>query len=1085
MIGHLLNRTHLHAVITMLILAAVYAITGRLALYLAIPPGYATAIWPPAGLALAGILMHGTRVWPGIWLGSVLVNFWTALHPAMPGTLLTAIAIPTSIGVGAAMQALVGAVLVRRGVGFPTPLDRGRAIVVFLLLGGPISCLVGASVGATALLVSGQIPWAMFAITWGTWWAGDTLGVLIVTPLLLSWLGEPRSLGRRRQLAVALPLVGALILAGAVFVYTSAQERARLTLLFERQATALASTLQNRLDDYLDVLYAAESVYASSGGLSRQVFDAFVQRAVARHLGLQALSWDVRVPDGQREAYESAIRREGYPAFQITEQDLDGTLVPAAQRPEYIVVTYIEPPAGNGPALGFDVASAPDRIEALRRARETAQPSATGRLTLVQDTDQHVGVLVFLPIYAPGQPRAMAEERRQHLHSYVTGVFRIDNMVQASLPGLEGEGLALGIVDETAPAHQRVLYDSREQGLEGTGPALGGGAGEALAGIHWDTTVTLADRRWALRFAPTLAYLAARQSVQPWVVLGGGLLFASLLGTFLVIVTGRATIIEQLMAERTAQLAASQRAEERFRVAVEAAPSAMLMVDQSGTIVLVNAQAEAVFGYARADLLGLPIERLVPARYRGQHPEHRTAFFAAPRARPMGAGRDLYGLHKDGHEIPVEIGLTPVTLEKASYVLASVVDLTARQQAEAVRAQLAAIVESSDDAIIGKTLTGCIVSWNAGAERMYGYTHAEAEGRPLAILAPPNRPDEVPAILDRLRQGERLEHYETVHRRKDGTLVDVSLTISLIRNPAGALVGASVIARDITPRKKAEKAIRALNESLEQRVTERTAQLEAANLELASEIAERMRAEEAIHTLNGALEQRIIELKAANDELTAFSYSIAHDLRAPLRAMNSYAHILLEDHAPQLETDAQHYLQRLGTNARRMGELIDHLLEFSRLNRQPLNRQPVAVMELVHEVWEDLGQEYTHRHVEMSMGALPPCRADPMLLRQVWVNLLGNALKFTRRRTVARIWVDCQDISGECVYVVRDNGIGFDMQYADKLFGVFQRLHQNMDYEGTGVGLALTQRIVQRHGGRIWAEAAVDQGATFSFTLGA
>jgi PAS domain S-box-containing protein len=1374
----------------MLILAAVYAMTGRLALYWAIPPGYATAIWPPAGLALAGILMYGSRVWPGIWLGSVLVNLWTVLHPEAPGTLLMAFALPACIGVGAAMQALVGAFLLRRGVGFPIPLDGGRAIVIFLLLGGPISCLVGATVGATALLMTGQIPWAMFAITWGTWWAGDTLGVLIVTPLLLSWLGEPRSLGRRRQLSVALPLLSALLLAGAVFVYTTAQERARLTLLFERQAAALASTLQNRLDDYLDVLYAVESVYASSGGLTRQTFDAFVQRAVARHPGLQALSWDVRVPDGQREAYESAIRREGYPAFRITEQDPDGTLVPAAQRPEYIVVTYIEPPAGNGPALGFDVASAPDRIESLLRAGETGQPSATGRVTLVQETDQHAGVLVFLPIYTPGKPGAAAEERRQHLHSYVTGVFRIDHMVRASMPGLEAEGLVLGIIDEAAPAPKHVLYESREQGSGSTHPPHGGGAGEALAGIHWDTTVALADRRWALRFAPTLAYLAARQSVQPWVVLGGGLLFASLLGTFLVIVTGRAAIIERLMAERSAQLAASQRAEERFRVAVEAAPSAMLMIDQAGTIVLINAQAEAVFGYARADLLGQPIERLVPARYGGQHPEHRTAFFAAPRARPMGDGRDLYGLHKDGHEIPVEIGLTPVTLEKTSYVLASVVDLTARQQAEATRAQLAAIVESSDDAIISKTLTGRIVSWNAAAQRMYGYTPAEVEGRHIAILVPADRPDEIPAILDRLRRGERVEHYETVRRRKDGTLVDVSLTISPVRNAAGVVVGASAIARDITARKQAEEAIRALNETLEQRVTERTAQLEAVNQELASEIAERtgaeealrqqhrllnmlqavtmaanetstleeaMRicldqvcaytgwpvghvyvaggdatgtlvpshlwsladarrfetfraitertplapgvglpgrvqssgkpawitdvtkdpnfprarlasdlgvraafacpvrvgtdvvavleffagevlapdeaflevignigtqlgrvverqraaealqdsegkfrsvvesatdaiiladsagrilawnpsaqaifgysvaealgqpltclmperyreahrrgvqrlqatgqphvigrtvelhgltkdgrefplelalsswqagegryysgiirdistrrgAEEAIRTLNGALEQRIIELKAANDELTAFSYSIAHDLRAPLRAMNSYAHILLEDHAPQLATDAQHYLQRLDVNARRMGALIDHLLEFSRLNRQPLNRRPVAVMELVHEVWEDLGQEYAHRHVEISIGALPPCEADPVLLRQVWMNLLGNALKFTRRRMVGRIWVDCQDIGGEGVYVVRDNGVGFDMQYAEKLFGVFQRLHQNTDYEGTGIGLALAQRIVQRHGGRIWAEAAVDQGATFSFTLGA
>jgi MASE1/CHASE domain len=220
--------------------------------------------------------------------------------------------------VGATVQALVGEFLVRRCVGFPSTLTRAREIGAFLALGGPVSCLISTTVGVTTLVVSGQIPWALFAITWGTWWVGDTLGVLIVTPLVLSWLAEPRPIWRRRRVSVALPLVGALALAVVVFVYTRAEERERLALLVERQAATLAKSLQNDLDDYLDVLYAIESFYASSGALSRGAFHTFVQRSFTRHPGLQTLSWDRRVPDALRDAYEESVRREGYPDFQIS-----------------------------------------------------------------------------------------------------------------------------------------------------------------------------------------------------------------------------------------------------------------------------------------------------------------------------------------------------------------------------------------------------------------------------------------------------------------------------------------------------------------------------------------------------------------------------------------------------------------------------------------------------------------------------------------------------------------------------------------------------------------------------------------------
>jgi light-regulated signal transduction histidine kinase (bacteriophytochrome) len=230
--------------------------------------------------------------------------------------------------------------------------------------------------------------------------------------------------------------------------------------------------------------------------------------------------------------------------------------------------------------------------------------------------------------------------------------------------------------------------------------------------------------------------------------------------------------------------------------------------------------------------------------------------------------------------------------------------------------------------------------------------------------------------------------------------------------------------------------------------------------------------------------QRTAELEAANKELEAFSYSVSHDLRAPLRAINGFSRILLEEHAPYLSDDAQRYLHIVRDSAQEMGQLIDDLLIFSRLGRQPLTKQLVAPADIVRQVLEDLRSEREGRCVNLVIGELPVCQADPVLLKQVFVNLLANALKFTRRREVARIEIGCREVGGEAVYFVKDNGVGFDMQYAPKLFGVFQRLHRAEDYEGTGVGLAIVQRVIHRHGGRVWAEAAVDHGATFAFTLG-
>jgi signal transduction histidine kinase len=250
--------------------------------------------------------------------------------------------------------------------------------------------------------------------------------------------------------------------------------------------------------------------------------------------------------------------------------------------------------------------------------------------------------------------------------------------------------------------------------------------------------------------------------------------------------------------------------------------------------------------------------------------------------------------------------------------------------------------------------------------------------------------------------------------------------------------------------------------------------------QLRAESASRRRAEEE-------LTKSAKEVEAANNELAAFAHSVSHDLRAPLRALAGFSHILLEEHATGLSEDAMRLLYRVGANAQHMGRLLDDLLKLSRVSRQPLKRRAVSPQAIVQQCLTELRPQEEGRRVEVTVTELPECQADPALLKQVWISLLSNAFKYTRKRESARIEVGAQtreQTPGVTIYFVKDNGVGFEMQYADKLFGVFQRMHCAEDYEGTGIGLAIVQRILERHGGHAWADAAVDQGATFFFTLG-
>ena len=514
---------------------------------------------------------------------------------------------------------------------------------------------------------------------------------------------------------------------------------------------------------------------------------------------------------------------------------------------------------------------------------------------------------------------------------------------------------------------------------------------------------------------------------------------------------------------------------------------------------------------------------------------------------------------------------------------------------------LAAIVESSDDAIISKTLKGTITAWNSGAERLFGYSSSEAVGKTMLMLLPPERVNEESAILERIRRGESVEHFETVRVRKDGTKIDISATISPIKDSSGAIVGASKIARNITDRKQAEYRLagqaKELSRQAEELVRSRQA-LEAQTLILQSvldsmeeglaaadeqgkfiiwnpaaerilglgatnlpsrdwsahyglyledtvtpfpadqmplvraihgeatttqmfvrnpeleqgtwievnggplkdkngvvrggvvafrDVTQRRTAEREVRKLNEELEERVAQrtaqLETANHELEAFTYSVSHDLRAPLRHIGGFSKILSEDFGPGMPPEAQSHLKRIEDGARRMGLLVDELLNLARVGRHDLELRPTCLNLVIDEVVALLQREAEGRAVDWKIAELPAAECDPILIRQVFQNLLDNALKFTRPRERAVIEIGFRQKDGQMVIIVRDNGVGFSMKYSDKLFGVFQRLHRAEDFEGTGIGLATIHRIIHKHGGRVWAEAEVDKGATFYFTL--
>jgi PAS domain S-box-containing protein len=628
-------------------------------------------------------------------------------------------------------------------------------------------------------------------------------------------------------------------------------------------------------------------------------------------------------------------------------------------------------------------------------------------------------------------------------------------------------------------------------------------------------------------------------------------------------------------AERQRAEETMRQSEHKYRELFESlGDPAFLADEQSGKIIDANRRAEAVLGCKRGDILG--------------RKETRFLSLGETHTVPASPETDLQNTIRsecklicaDGRAIPVEVRSTRLTLYGTALVLRLTHDISGSSEQpwpEKTRFRIGAPLQTSDEAIITNTLDGTITSWNSGAQRIFGYTGQEAVGQAMKMLMPPDRQGEESNILARIKRGEKVDHFKTVHIRKDRQPIVVSVKAAPIRDIHDRIIGVWNIVRDVTEQQEADDQLKALFREISDlkaaldehaivaiidpqgkitRVNDKfcaiskysRAELCGQDYRLTNsgihpqeffhdlwttigrgkvwkgeiknqakddshfwvdttivpfldeqgkprqfvaihaDITEHKLAEEKIRQLNAELEERVVErtvqLQAANQELEAFSYSVSHDLRAPLRHVMGFVELLQEDAGPVLPEKSRRYLTTISRSAKRMGDLIDDLLAFSRVGRAALQKADISLDKLVREMLDDFKAETNERKIVWKIHPLPAVQADRALLRMVFVNLVANAVKFTGTRDRARIEIGCAHGSeAETVIFIRDNGVGFDPRYAGKLFGVFQRLHSQDEFAGTGIGLANVQRIIHRHGGRTWAEGVVDGGATFYFSL--
>jgi len=746
---------------------------------LALPPGFASPIFPPAGIAVAAVLIGGKKTLPWVFLGALFLNLWV-VYSANQQIDAAGLVAASGIAVASMLQAAIGGWLLRRMIGYPTSLDQGGSILYFLLL-APVICLTSASLSVSTLSALGIVDTAHFAANWAAWWVGDTLGVLIMLPIVMIVAGEPRALWRSRVRTVAIPMLLIFALFVAIFIKANQWEYDDSLSEFRQLSQQAVNQVQTRFEEqeFFLIQTAGLFLHEENGRVSRKEFHRFVEKSLIHFPMIQALEWVPYVGVENRVSFE-ASQRHDFPDFEIRERNAAGQLQRAGERASFYPVTYIEPFAGNESALGFDLASSSDRVTVLIKTVKLGITVTTPAVQLVQDRQNQLGMLMVLAV-KPGHKES----------GVVLTVLRLGDFMNKVLSDAQSSMLYTRLIDLD---DQKILYDSFMPGNQ-----------KAL----YDHPFTFGTRHYRPDAAPTPAYTMQHRGWQSWAVLAAGVLGTGLIGALLLLGTGYTARVESKVVERTKELnektARLQEAQHMAHIGnwdLDLVESALVWSDELYHIFEID---PASFGVSYEAFLNVI------------HPEDRTLVdkvYADSIKNRMPYSIEYRLLLPDGRiKFVHERGETFYGLEgRELRSTGTVQDISESKLAEQILRRESeknlALLRNASDGIHILDIGGNLIEVSNSFCAMLGYRREEMIGMNFTQWDTQFPSAELPNIIMQLFEKQARYQFETSHRRKDGTIVDVEISCFPLELDGKPVMFNS--SRDITQRKQMEEQIQNL-----------------------------------------------------------------------------------------------------------------------------------------------------------------------------------------------------------------------------------------------------------------------------------
>lgn len=882
-------------------------------------------------------------------------------------------------------------------------------------------------------------------------------------------------------------LAGSLLLTVIGWNTVQDEEQETVHTQFVARSSDVVARIEQRMQAYEYVLRGAAALFGIGEMVDHTIWHDYVASLKLHEYmnGIQGVGFAPLISQEEKASLVARVRKEGFPSFSIT---------PPGQRSAYTPVIYLEPFSGpNLRAFGYDMFSDPARREAMERARDSGEISVSSKVTLVQEEGEkkQAGFLMFLPVYRIGQPRDTPDEKRAALLGYVYAPFRMDDLMEG-IVGRSIPDLDVHIYDGDARNASSLMFDSLVEKIDQ----------RKNQPLFTNTTrILVGGHQWLVQAASLPSFEKNGRGKLSRIVLILGV-FISLLLFFIARTQDRYRKRAMTLAEN--MTAAFNESEMQMKAILDNSPYIAWLKDVHGRYLRVNQRYVEYSGLKAEDILGKTDLDLWPKAYadkyllddaeviasrKPKHVEEQTSdgieshWMETFKTPVFDANGDLTATVGFAHDISERKlrELQIIRLSQVYSLLSRVNEAIVRAQDRhalfgdickaAVESELARLIWIG---VLDEERQAVIPIAYAGVEE--GYTKKlnirlddERTGNgPLGIMMRTG----VQAICDDIENDPRMELWRDEALRR-GYRSSAGFPI----REQGVIMGAINIY-------SGEVAF--FTQDILQVMLEMADDVSYA-LDALAEKKRRERAEEEVRQINLDLERRVQErtrqMEEANKELESFSYSVSHDLRAPLRSIDGFSQILAKKYHDLLDETGRDYLDRVRNATQRMGYLIDDLLRLARVARSQLERKEIDLGEIAEQVADELRKSDPLRQVDFVFQQGLSAYADPGLMRIVLVNLLGNAYKFTGKKPEASIEFGRCDVAGEQAFFVRDNGVGFNMAYAQKLFGAFQRLHGASEFPGTGIGLATVQRIIHRHHGRVWAEAKEGVGAAFYFTL--